>query len=189
MRTQLLKRLCILAALGLGLLTAPARAGQANATAAIVFKGTSTLHDFEGTVATRPFVATFHEDAATGQLRVTTKAALNVLDMNTDNKSRDKKMFKMLQQEKFAVIAGMLDDAIVPKEGSREEKLRLSICGVEQEVTATLSDFGKSGDQIICRMSFDVSLKAFGLKPPAVMGVIRVGDAVHIECKIQGMVQ
>lgn len=189
MRTHFLKHLCMLAVLGPGLLSAPARAGQADATAAIVFKGTSTLHDFEGTVATRPFVATFHEDAATGQLRVTAKALLNVLDMNTDNNKRDKNMLKMLGQNNHNLITGSLNDAPVSPTGTSRATLRLNIRDVVQDVAVTLSEWHRDGDQANCSMAFDVSLRAFDLKPPSVMGVIRVGDTVHIECKINGTVQ
>ena len=49
-----------------------------------------------------------------------------------------------------------------------------------------LSDWNNDDGRAACRMQFTVSLEAFGLKPPSVMGVIRVGDSVNIDCLIQG---
>ena len=43
------------------------------------------------------------------------------------------------------------------------------------------------GDLVNCSMALPVSLKALTLKRPAVMGLIRIGDTVQIECTIQGL--
>jgi polyisoprenoid-binding protein YceI len=189
MRIPFLKYICILAVLGSGLATANAQTVEANAKAAIVFKGTSTLHDFEGSVSTRPFTAFFSADPATGQLRVTATAALNVSEMNTDNKQRDKNMMKLLEQKNFSTISATLQEATIPTTGTNQAVLRVKIRDIEQNVTATLSEWKRDGNHASCKMTFQVSLTAFGLKPPSIMGVIRVGDTVNIECTIEGAVK
>lgn len=180
------KHLCILIALSLSLLPASAGANTAEATAAIVFSGTSTLHDFEGIVISKPFTVTAEEDADSGAMRVSATAVLNVQDMTTDHKKRDKNMFKMFDQETFTLISGSLNDAVLPTAGTSTATLRLKIRDIEQDVEVTLSDFKRIGDQVSCSMAFPISLKAFSLKQPSVMGLIRVGDTVQIKCTIQG---
>jgi polyisoprenoid-binding protein YceI len=167
-------------------LQATIHAGEVAASAAIRFAGTSTLHGFSGTVATQPFSAIFREDGKTSQVHISATATINVLDMNTQHKKRDKNMFKMLDAENFTLITGVLTDAPLPKEGGSEVPLRLTIRNVEQTVTATLSDLQRDGNSASCLMTFSVSLKAFDLKPPSVLGVIRVGDTVTVECTVQG---
>jgi hypothetical protein len=106
--------------------------------------------------------------------------------MTTDHKERDKNMFKMLDQETFTLISGSLNDAVLPTTGTATATLRLKIRDVEREVEVTLSNYKRTGDQVSCSMAFPVSLKAFNLKRPSVMVLIRVGDTVQIECTIQG---
>lgn len=178
---------CMLIALAL--LAPGLRADTAKSTATIVFKGTSTLHDFEGSVTSQPFLVTFKQDSETGQVVVSAAAAVSVANMTTAHKKRDKNMLKMLDQKNFALISGTLADAPIPAEGTGKAVLKLKIRGVEKNVEATLSHWKRADDQVSCEMALDVSLKAFGLKPPSVLGLIRVGDTVHVECNLQGTVQ
>lgn len=164
-------------------------AERLEATATIKFTGDSTLHGFEGTVATQPFAVEINEDAVTGKLRLSATTAVRVPDMTTHHGKRDKNMFKMLDLENFTLISGALTDAAVPQDGSGEALLRLKIRDVEQEIVATLSDWKRGDGQASCRMAFPVSLKAFGLKAPSVAGLIRVGDTVMVECMLKGTEQ
>ena len=47
-----------------------------------------------------------------------------------------------------------------------------------------VSDWLQSGDEVRFHAEWDVSLDEFGLKPPSVLGVIRVGDRVRIEADV-----
>ena len=67
-------------------------------------------------------------------------------------------------------------------------RLGLKIRDVENDVWATLSNVKRGGKQISCTMTFPVSLSAFQLKAPSVLGMIRVGDTVLVECTITGQV-
>jgi len=167
-------------------LLASAQAGEFSGAAEVMFKGTSTLHEFEGSVKTAPFQATFSEDKKTEQLRVSASTTVVILELDTQNKKRDKKMFKMFETKQYALISGSVENVLVPTSGSSEVSLRLKIHGVEKEITATLSDFKRDGKTAQCKMTFTVVLTEFGLKPPSVMGLIRVGDNVQIECIVKG---
>lgn len=163
------------------------QAEEARTTASMTFHGTSTLHEFEGTVATAPFTARFSE-TKDGKTLVSATTSLKVRDMNTQNKKRDKNMFKMFDAKNHALIAGSVENAVLPKEGKSETKLKLKIRNVEKEISATLSDWKREGSKISCRITFPVSLKEFGLKAPSVMGLIRVGDTVNVECTLEGTI-
>ncbi|MBN2163250.1 MAG: YceI family protein [Pontiellaceae bacterium] len=170
------------------ILAGTARAEQFSAGADIHFKGESTLHDFEGTVSSLPFTAVMNKDAKTGQLVVKADAALNVKDMTTNNNKRDKNMFKMLDLSHFATIEGHLAETPLSEQESTTAKLHLKICSAEQDVTATISKVTRNGTEYQCTMTFPISLKAFNLKAPSVVGLIRVSDTVEIECTITGHV-
>lgn len=170
----------------LALLTPTVRAEYLKSTATIAFHGTSTLHGFEGEVTTKPFSADLHKDPATGKQLISATAIVTVAEMSTHGKKRDKNMFKMFNAEDFSLIVGVLENAPLPEDGSTKTTLRLKIRDVEQNIAATLSDWKRDGDLVSCKMTFSVSLKAFGLKGPSVMGLIRVGDTVDIECTLQG---
>lgn len=168
------------------LISAASMAEEVAATASIKFKGSSTLHDFEGAASTHPFIATFSQDGETGQIKATAKAELSVADMTTNNKKRDSNMFKMLDLTHFEIIKGELVETMIPVDGSAETTLHLKICNVEHDVTATISNFQQDGDHVCCTIVFPLSLKAFNLKSPSVMGIIRVDDAVQVECTVEG---
>ncbi|MDZ8119719.1 YceI family protein [Pontiella agarivorans] len=161
----------------------------AETTAFVTFKGTSTLHDFEGTATSQPFALTFTEIPEIGQIRLSATADLNVSTMDTANKKRDRKMFTMLDREHFQLISGSLPETVIPVSGSGHARLKLKIRDTEQYVEATLSNWQREGNTIRVDLTFPVSLAAFGLKPPSVLGMIRVGDTVNVTCEIEGNCQ
>jgi hypothetical protein len=172
----------ILASAGLALSLAASGAVQGKAD--IRFKGTSTLHNFEGTVPARPFSATFTAGTTNGQMVVSASTVLRVDEMNTAHKKRDKNMLKMFDQPNYAEISGSLANATISLSEKTTAMLHLKIRDVEQDVPVVLSDWTREGDLMSGLLSFPVSLKAFKLKAPSVMGVIRVGDTVDVECTI-----
>ena len=173
-----------LAIIGLVLSNAAAGTGKAQASTSIHFEGSSTLHGFEGTVNTQPFFALFREDKESGKIWISTKAMLNVSDMTTEHKKRDKNMLKMFEQPRFASITGTLTEVEIPMTGTNTVSLLLKIRDVEKNIDVTLSNWKREDHLATFNMTFPVSLKAFNLKGPSVMGVIRVGDIVHVECSI-----
>ncbi len=185
MNTPLLKKLALLTAVAI-MAQGSAMATEAAARADIVFKGSSTLHDFEGKVAAKPFAAVIAEDQETGKLRVSAKTSLNIKDMTTENGKRDANMYKMFDMDHFKTIEGTLAETLICEEQETIAMLHLKMHGNEQDVKAKLSGFQQEGNLVSCNMTFPVSLTAFGLKPPSVMGFIKVDDTVQIECRITG---
>lgn len=175
-------------ALCAGLLPILAPAEDLSTRAAVMFKGTSSLHDFEGTVSSHPFITTFSTDAETGKPTVTANVVISVQSMTTNHKKRDKNMYKMFDLSHFKLIEAHLDNAPFPETDSGKVHLKLKIRNVERDVVATISDVQSSGNAISCKMSFNVSLGYFKIKAPSVLGIINVNDNVEVECTINGKV-
>ena len=156
----------------------------------IRFFGQSTLHDFEGQVACQPFSMQTEENQLEHKVVQSPVVTVLVSEMNTDNTARDKKMWAMFDQEHFPEIKGQfveLDPELVLEQlaGSENSEtslaLDLQIRGVTQRISAKTREVKISPEQIWVIIEFPVSLASFDLKPPSVMGIIRVADEVRVE--------
>lgn len=185
MSKPMLKKLMVLSAIAY-MMHSTTWADNVAATASIKFKGSSTLHEFAGTAPAQPFVASFTKDAETGKLKVSAKTSLKVKDMTTHNRMRDKNMYKMFDAKHFTYIEAELNNAAISEKTDTRAKLHLKIHGVEHDVIATISKVQRKENQIRCLMTFPVSITAFGMKRPSVMGMIKVADTVHVECTVTG---
>ena len=172
------------------LLAGSAFAGNIQGTCDVRFLGTSTLHDFTGTVGSRPFSAPLSKDAAGKWVLPSVEMHFPVADMKTGNDSRDEKMREMFQSDRHPVIRAVARD--VDAEALREQlrkdregkvplPVTLVIRGVERMVQATAFHWKEEGERYSFDVEFPVSLKEFELKAPSVLGLIRVGDRVIVK--------
>jgi hypothetical protein len=187
MRAMLSSKVLFRIAVGVLILTAPrgALGLEHTAVADIVFRGTSTLHGFEGSVRSEPFKVELHEDPASQVKSFSTAVSLAAADLTTAHKKRDKNMYKLLDVAHFKVISASIKDALLPNKAESDVEVVLAICGKVQTIPATLSELHVEGEPAALRLAFSVSLKSFGLKPPSVMGLIRVGDIVEVDCTVR----
>lgn len=150
----------------------------------IVFQGSSTLHDFEGKASCQPFIISENAGVMTvPELRVA------VSEMDTDNSRRDKKMREMFNSETYPLIVGStgpvvlgairtaLDESI---DSTSEIVFQLKIRDIEKPVTAVLKNVMDTGSAIVADLSFSLFLPDYQLKPPSVLGLIRVGKTVDV---------
>lgn len=181
---------CRVAILLLALLAAPASAGKIEGACDVRFLGTSTLHDFSGTVRSRPFTAPLSRDAAGETVLPAVEVEFPVAEMKTGNDSRDEKMREMFQSDRHPVIRAMARDVDADKARERMRKapggttpleVTLAIRGVERKVLATAGNWKEEGDRATFDVEFPVSLREFDLKAPSVLGLIRVGDRVVVK--------
>lgn len=167
----------------------------ANATAldgqcAIHFYGKSTLHDFDGQVSCQPFVLEA-KDSDNGRL-IIQPPAIEVLvnEMNTDNDDRDKKMRVMFDSVNFPAIMGRLN--VLEMESTLQRlaehdpipggfEFDLQIRDVTQHIKANATRLKQTPERIDFVLEFPLSLSSFALKPPSVLGLIRVADQVRVE--------
>lgn len=167
-----------------------AEAATLNGECTIRFSGKSTLHDFAGQAVCQPFVLQT-EDAESGR-QVVRQQVVTVLvsEMDTDNDGRDKKMRAMFDSTSFPEIKGHfadLEPEVVLKQlkatenGQGSLEFDLQIRKITQHIKAKTSLLTIGPEQIVFTMEFPLSLASFELKPPSVMGIIRVADDVQVE--------
>lgn len=174
-KNYLLCYLCILGATAFG--------GLQPGTCDIKFLGTSTLHDFHGSVSSAPFELDFQNIGQTNY-SVSGTITVAVAEMDTGNKKRDKKMRKMFEEDQFPLISVEVENLLIPvspQANSPFTREALLIINDKKCVKQVIvSDCSVEGNTIFPVIKFPVSLAEFGLKPPGVMGLIKVGDIVEV---------
>jgi hypothetical protein len=162
--------------------TSPATDYQGNCT--VAFEGSSTLHDFSGNGSCEPFIASENSGVI-----IVPELTVTVAAMDTDNSSRDKKMRKMFEVEKYPLIKGMsgavslidIRKAIEDDIDSTPTLLfQLKIRDTEKPVTAVLQNIVEAEGQITADLTFTLSLADYQLKAPSVFGIIKVGDSIKV---------
>ena len=160
----------------------PATDYQGNCT--VAFEGSSTLHDFNGKGNCEPFIV--NENAG---VIIVHELTIAVSDMDTDNSSRDNKMRKMFEAEKYPLIkgtSGPVSLSAIRKalEESIESTLpllfQLKIRDIEKTVTANLQNIVETDDKLTADLVFTLSLADYKLKAPSVLGIIRVRDTIKV---------
>jgi len=150
----------------------------------VAFLLTSTLHDVSGSARCLPFSTVLARDAAGRQAIPSVEVEVPVAGMDTRNNSRDVQMREMFRSERFPRIHAAAHDVDVERlrveirkgrEGNASIDLLLRIRDVEQKVRATAGNLKESGERVTFDLEFPVSLGEFDLKPPSVLGIIRVG--------------
>lgn len=179
-----------LAAVLLLLLAGSAAAGSIRGTCDVLFLASSTLHDFSGTARSRPFAAPIVMDGEGKAVLPAVEVEFPVAEMRTGNDSRDGKMREMFQVDRHPVIRAVARDidADSLRERMRKERggkvplaVSLAIRGVERKIQATAGNWKEEGVGFTFDVEFPVSLREFGLDPPSVLGIIRVGDRVDVK--------
>jgi len=173
--------LSLVALCGAPAFASDARTAKVEATSEIRFTGSSPLHDWEGKAP--PVHSTLSESTIPGQWN--TDLVIPVAGLDSDEPSRDARMREMFRADRWPDIHVEIRD-IDPAATSRSGELvaSLTIGDVTRDVTTRITNWKEDGD----RASFDagavVSLKAFSLDAPTVLGLIRVADEVKVNAHV-----
>jgi hypothetical protein len=156
----------------------------------IRFLGTSTLHDFAGTVRCQPFPLNVAGGADGRRFLSGVEIAVPVEEMDTKNRKRDKQMQEMFESDRFphirAVLSALDPDKIRQEmrkdaHGKGTVEITLKIREIEQRIQATVSNLRETPGRVSFDVEFPVSLKTYNLKPPSpFFGAIRVGDKIAV---------
>tara|TARA_B110000305_G_C19306398_1_gene571776 strand:- start:218 stop:823 length:606 start_codon:yes stop_codon:yes gene_type:complete len=157
------------------------------------FHGTSTLHDFSGTVVAEPFTVTTSDLSEGPNAKANGQIQVKVAKMDTDNKKRDAKMHKSLDESTYPVITVSVKDLkasatkpimsdVVPQ--PTVIPFSMSLMGKNHLMTAKVSDWSYAADAISCKITFPVSLAKVGIKPPSVLGLVKVADDIFVEAQL-----
>jgi hypothetical protein len=184
-----------IAAILLLALVSPARAENLKGNCDIRFQGTSTLHDFAGTVHCQPFSVNLAGGADGRRILRGVEIAIPVAEMDTKNKKRDKQMREMFESDTFprirAVLSALDPDKIRQEmrkdtNGVGTVEFTLKIRDIEHRIRAAVSNLRETPGRVFFDAEFPVSLKTYNLKPPApFFGTIRVGDKVAVNAAFQ----
>jgi hypothetical protein len=151
-------------------------------TCEIQFVGTSTLHDFHGSVSNSPFELNFQKSGDTNY-SVSGILTAAVVEMNTGNIKRDKKMRLMFEETTYPLISVDVGNLIIPAVNAEPLFVRnidLTIRNKKLNTQVFICDCQITEESISFNVEFSVSLAAFELKPPNVFGLIKVGDTVDV---------
>lgn len=173
--------------------SASAAAVELPGTCQVAFTGSSTLHDFDGTAACTPFILTVTGAGDEAQLGEVT-LSVPVAGMRTGIARRDRAMHEMFQAGRFPVITGRLTGAPLAEVrrqlhqaagGASTLPLAVRIRDIERPVAARVTGLVDNSRAFSVDLEFSLSLEAFRLEPPTVLGFIRVGDEVRGKVSVQ----
>ena len=161
-----------------GIAEESARQLRLPAEAVIRFAGTSTLHGFGGELPAQPFLLILSNGTWTASADVQTARML------TDNTKRDRRMHEMMMTNDFPRMHGAVSAAPIPGPVGTNVTLTLQIRGTTNELTGRISNWQETAESIQFRVKWELSLKQYGIKPPSVAGIMRVGDTVRLEADV-----
>jgi hypothetical protein len=148
------------------------------AEAVIRFSATSTLHDFGGEITAQSFLLTMVSNRWLAETDVLSGS------MATAHEARDRKMHEMFNTNDHPRIHGKATFALAPAEGPTNAVLSLKIRDQQHDLPVRISNWVQTETNIHFHAAWQVSLKQFKLKPPSVIGVIRVGDRVTVNAEV-----
>lgn len=165
------------------LLTGLAMGARAESAARIEFTGDSTLHGFSGHAESTELA---WQRGADDTLDVALRVSAGAL--TTDLSARDKNMWRMLDAAGFPQLAGTLDHLPAawlnaPQAEPLTRPLTLTIRDRTLNLPAQVRLLRDETNALL-DVSFTVSLDAYGLRPPNVLGLIRVRDTVQVHVQI-----
>ena len=90
----------------------------------------------------------------------------------------------MLGTNDYPRIHGAVAAAPIAGSGGTNVTLNLKIRERAQDLPVRIMNWTESFEEIRFRAAWELSLKQYGLKPPSVAGIIRVGDTVKLEADV-----
>ncbi len=163
-------------------------------TCKVHFSGKSTVHDFEGTVAADPFTVTVSDLANPADATASATVVVRASGMDTGNEKRDVEMHKSMDVANHPEIVVEIDhlavastrpatDGPVPRPTVIPFKMTLK--GKSHEVSGQVSNWSYSEKEASFTVSFPVSLKDSGIKPPNVLGLVKVKDEILVSASLR----
>jgi hypothetical protein len=154
----------------------------------VKFRGYSTLHDFDGTVRGVPLNVTVRR-GPNGRL-VDATSSVKVTEMNTADSKRDANMMTMFKEAQFHLIkvevSGAEERVLKPQLGKPGSMpVKLTIAGTRGTANGIVTNVSESPEKVEFDLAFPVSLKAFNLDPPKVIGgLVKVRDNVDVTAHV-----
>ncbi len=155
----------------------------------IRFHGTSTFVNFDGSGSCTPFVVEVNNDLSRAEVLPEGEVLVPIDGMTTGIGARDRDMRKMFDSATWPMVRGRIGAIDARKlltqmtaQGS-EARLGLDLIlrDASRPVSARVTRFVDTEEEIRLDFAFEVSLKDFGIKPPRVFLLVKVGNLVDVE--------
>lgn len=149
----------------------------------VVFEGSSNLHGFSGEVNNVPLKVQVSDDE-----KLSMETTVTIENMTTDNRKRDKDMWKMFGYSEHPLmtvkVSGAPLDSAYPK-GDTPGKLPVNfvIQGKSTQVTATTHNLKETAQGGSFELRIPLSLEKLGLKAPQTL-LLKVRDQVDVRAQI-----
>ncbi len=157
----------------------------------IAFAVSSAITDFSGQADVQPYTLEIHEGDQNGAVPLTFSADVKVKEMSTGNKTRDRHMHEMFKAKKHPLINGKVDkEAITFSDKVRTKgvvPVDFTIAGITNKIKGIVTDWQEDEKGISFKVTMAVSLKAFKLKAPRVMGIFKIRDKVGIQVAVRAL--
>ncbi len=157
----------------------------------IRFFGTSTLHDFSGTVTSRPFRVTAAAGKSLYDILEKAKVIVEIKDMDTGNKLMNQNMYDMFEAETYPLITGSIADTPAGKTITARNiaagdtvPLDISFHGQTNTVEAYIEKVRTEDTTTVVTGIFDLFLTDYGIEPPRFFLVLKVHDTVRVEVDV-----
>lgn len=156
--------------------------------ARVEFDADSTLHSFHG-VSQQVVAEDISFDPETAVFAYPRRVTIPVAGLDTANARRDQNMKKMFELPVFSDILWNVISGDCKPSGQHSwacrQKGELTIHGITREAFLDLSVSEDETKKLSADGDLIVFLHDFNLKPPSVLGVIKVGDRVAVHLKTQ----
>lgn len=151
----------------------------------IYFEANSTLHDIKGSV--RKISGHVFYDPLTNKTHLPFKMEIPVDQLSTQNRRRDKAMFEMFHASKNPLVrwdaVSLNCQPIDNQDVACKAEGILEINNVKKQIQIN-SVLRRQDNDLLSEGMFQVFLADFNLKPPSVLGVVRVDGKVKIHFQI-----
>jgi len=142
----------------------------------------STLHDFNGSARRLSGILEQNLNSAKGFVDV------DVAGLTTYEPDRDKNMYQMFDASLFPRIHFVFKDTDLTKimdhhEGEVNFTGNMTMHGISHTLTL-ISKGHMEENTLICEGQMHIHLKDYGLKPPSILGFIRVADEIVVRYNI-----
>jgi len=170
-----------------------AQSSEWGGTCKVAFAGKSTLHDFDGTVSAEPFTVTITNFENPASADASAEVLVKASKMDTGNKKRDVEMRKSLDLDTYPEISVSVKNLTAEKTNPRTSgaapeptviPFTLKLKGKTHQLTGKVSDWSYADDRITCTVSFPISLSEAGIKPPSVLGLVKVKDGIAVTARL-----
>jgi hypothetical protein len=177
-----------------GLGSLPARDQDWKGACSVHFSGKSTLHDFEGDVTAEPFTVKIEGMDDPAKAHASSRVVVKAGAMDTGNEKRDAEMHKCMEVTTYPEIVVDIDrlplTSTKPERGEDPPRptiipFRMILMGKTHAVTGEVSDWSYSDGEVSFSVSFPMSLNACGIKPPGVLGLVKVKDEILVKASLK----